>query len=105
MRFLFFIVLFWAIDLYAFQAFKALIQDWDLRIKQVFMAAYWTIPVMTSVMLLTNSFSRNPDNLPLMYVSAFIFCAYIGKFIVLPFLFVTAEGFTSSSTRFFSQFR
>ncbi len=81
MRTLFFFTILLALDIYGFQAFRYLVQNWSVTARNVMYGLYWAIPVLaigTLVVVNTVDVSDWNTNFKT-YWRTFLFIAYISK--------------------------
>lgn len=81
MRTLFFLTVLLALDIYGFQAFRYLVQNWSVTARNIMYGVYWAIPVLaigTLVVVNTMDISDWNTNFKT-YWRTFIFIAYISK--------------------------
>ena len=84
MRFLILFGLLALIDLYAFQAFRVVSQNWSSNIRGLTFALYWSIPVLSLFYLLAvqNGWTDNWSKSVVSLFRAFIFIFYLAKFLI-----------------------
>ncbi len=122
MRFLILIGILIAIDLYAFQAFRAITQNWSTNTRNILTVIFWSIPALALVLTLVGSYTDFPqtNKATFVFLRTLVFIAYISKLLILPFLLIddlrrlvmaAANSFGSkaqivdlSRSRFLSQF-
>ncbi len=90
MRLIFLIGFLFAIDFYAFQAFRTISQNWTIIWKNLMTTVYWSIPVITILFLLLVSITdiSISDHPGLSVIRAIIFIAYISKLLVTGVLLI-----------------
>lgn len=90
MRLIVLIVLFLAIDVYAFQAVRLALQGSNQALRTGLQILFWCIPVMSiayAILAWTGATEHWPKSVNT-YLTAFIFIAYLSKFLLLPFLLI-----------------
>ncbi len=90
MRLIVFIVLFLAIDFYAFQAVRLALQSSNQGLRTGLYILFWSIPVISigyTILVTTGVTGHWPKSINT-YLTAFIFIAYVSKFLMLPFLLI-----------------
>jgi len=90
LRLLLLLVIIIAIDIYAFQAVRTLIQSWNPPLRNLIYGIFWTVPVLAiGYFLLTNlsDFSATYKNLAV-YLRTLLFIAYLSKLLLLPLLLI-----------------
>lgn len=81
MRTLFFLTILLALDIYGFQAFRYLVQNWSVTARNIMYGVYWTIPVLAiGTLIVVNTVDVSDWNTNFKtYWRTFIFIAYISK--------------------------
>ncbi|NET34580.1 MAG: metallophosphoesterase [Cyanothece sp. SIO1E1] len=81
MRTLFFLTILLALDIYGFQAFRYLVQNWSVAARNVMYGLYWAIPVLAiGTLIVVNTVDVSDWNTNFKtYWRTFIFIAYISK--------------------------
>ncbi|NRB53845.1 MAG: metallophosphoesterase [Saprospiraceae bacterium] len=81
MRTLFFVSILLALDIYGFQAFRYLVQNWSVTVRNIMYGVYWAIPVLAiGTMIVVNTVDVSDWNTNFKtYWRTFIFIAYISK--------------------------
>lgn len=76
------------IDLYSWQAVRALVRDKSEIRRKVFAYIYWTIPVLVFIYFMSGLIfqGKNGNNFIKIYFAGFYFVIYISKFVVCIFL-------------------
>ncbi|MEZ5042714.1 MAG: metallophosphoesterase [Saprospiraceae bacterium] len=90
MRILIFLFILLALDIYAFQAFRFLLQNWSASARNIMYVVYWTIPVLAiGTLIVTNYVDVSGWNSNFKtYWRTFIFIAYISKLPLVGILLV-----------------
>lgn len=90
MRTLFFLLILLALDIYAFQAFRYLVQNWSVTARNVMYGIYWAIPVLAiGTIVLVNTVDVSDWNTNFkVYWRTFIFIAYISKLPLISILLI-----------------
>jgi len=90
MRLFLWIIAILLFDLYVFQAFKIIIQQWSAPLKITVQIFYWIIPLMTIAFLLGSNFSdTNTWNKNLyVFLRTFVFISYFSKFLIASVLLI-----------------
>jgi predicted MPP superfamily phosphohydrolase len=90
MRLIVFIVLFLAIDFYAFQAVRLALQSSNQGLRTGLYFLFWSIPLVSiAYVFLAGTGATEPWPKSInTYFTAFIFIVYVSKFLILPFLFI-----------------
>ncbi len=90
MRFLILIAFLLAIDVYAFQAFRTVTQNWTTTTRNIVTVVYWAVPVFAVLLMLVAEFTQFPQTNKAVYtfLRTFVFIAYFSKFAILPFLLI-----------------
>jgi len=90
MRFLILILFLLAIDVYAFQAFRVVMQGWSASTRAIVTTVYWAIPVFALLLWLVADFTSFPQTNKGVYtiLRTVVFIAYISKFVILPILLI-----------------
>ena len=90
MRFLILIAFLLAIDVYAFQAFRTVMQNWTTTTRNTVTVVYWAVPVFAVLLMLVAEFTHFPQTNKATYtfLRTFVFIAYFSKFAILPFLLI-----------------
>lgn len=90
MRFIFLLGVIFAVDFYAFQAFKTISYDWSNSAKTVLNLVYWSIPVLTAGFLfyVSNSNVEINGNHTLSLIRAVLIIAYISKLLIIAVLLI-----------------
>ncbi len=81
MRTLFFLTILLALDIYGFQAFRYLVQNWSVTARNIMYGVYWAIPVLAiGTLIVVNTVDVSDWNTNFKtYWRTFIFIAYISK--------------------------
>ena len=90
MRFSITLLILLAIDLYAFQAFRVIAQNWSPAAKTIFYSFYWGLTafmlffIVASFTDYTDSWSKNA----ITFSRAFVFIIAVSKLLIIPFLLI-----------------
>ncbi len=90
MRYLILIGILLVIDLYAFQAFRAVAQSWSSTAKSALTVVFWAIPLLAVALMLTANYTDCPQTNRGFYtiLRTVVFIAYISKCLILPILLI-----------------
>jgi predicted MPP superfamily phosphohydrolase len=90
MRFLFLLSFLLFIDVYSFQAIRVIAQQWTVGARTIFYGFFLAISAFSLFFILINEWGLTGyfPKLFLVYGRAFVFVAYISKFLILPFLLI-----------------
>ncbi|MFN7118623.1 MAG: metallophosphoesterase [Saprospiraceae bacterium] len=90
MRLLILIAFLLAIDVYAFQAFRVMMQNWSATTRTVLTVLYWSIPVLALVLMAVAEYTSFPQTSKATYsfLRTIVFIAYISKFLIMPVLLI-----------------
>ena len=119
MRVIVFILILLSLDIYAFQAFKVIAQDWSAFAKSLLYGLYWSIPVLAIALLVAVTYSDISiwNKNVLSVLRAIIFVAYFSKLLIGGILLIDdirrllvgffesvndQEGFSTSRSSFLS---
>lgn len=88
MRFIIFIGILLALDVYAFQAFRTLTQGWSAPLRLAMACLYWLVPVvlLLSIGLAQTGFAEYAPKALATLARSFLFIAYLSKFIIASFI-------------------
>lgn len=88
MRFLILVIALLAIDLYAFQAFRVVMQGWSATARLVCTVVYWSAPVFAIVLMLIGDLTPFPQTNKAVFtiLRTLVVIAYLSKFMILPIL-------------------
>lgn len=88
MRLLLLITFLLAIDVYAFQAFRVLMQHWSATARIILTVLYWLIPVLALTLMAVAETTAFPQTSKASYTifRTLVFIVYISKFLILPVL-------------------
>lgn len=90
MRLIFLVVLMLAIDLYAFQAFRVVAQNWSTTARNILAGVYWGIPVLAILLIMVGLYTNFPatNKTTFTVLRTLVFIVYMSKFLILPFLLI-----------------
>ncbi len=79
-----------AIDVYAFQAFRVLMQHWSASTRTVLTVLYWLIPVLALVLMVVAETTSFPETNKAIFTTlrTLVFIAYISKFLIISVLLI-----------------
>ncbi len=88
MRFIIFIGILLALDVYAFQAFRTLTHGWSASLRLAMAGLYWLAPavLLLSVILVQTGLAEHTPKALATLARSFLFIAYISKFIIASFV-------------------
>lgn len=90
MRLLFLLLFLLAIDLYAYQAFRVIAQNWSSMAKNILAIAYWSVPLFAVVLMLIANYTNFPNENKGIFtvLRTLVFIAYASKCLILPILLI-----------------
>lgn len=90
MRFLPLLIILLAIDLYAFQAFKVITQNWSATTKNILTSIYWAIPLIAFITILIGAYTDLPvrSRSIFTFLRTFVIIAYFSKVLIIGVLLI-----------------